>query len=160
MKITLRTVAGEAHDFLLNESDDPPSSPIPCFRCGVCCERWQPLIDANTAKRIADALGRSELAFIEEYTQPYPLHDERWLIRRGESGACTFLDYDNKGLAGCRVHTVRPDACRDWEAGLEKRECHEGLQQLSHPASVLLPSELYPETDARWQFVNAVSRRA
>jgi Fe-S-cluster containining protein len=29
----------------------------------------------------------------------------------------------------CRIHDFKPDACRQWVAGLEKKECRGGLNR-------------------------------
>jgi Fe-S-cluster containining protein len=132
MKFSLRTIDGISHSFDIPTLEDPDCETleIPCFRCGVCCERWQPLIDMNTARRIAGWLGKPLPQFIDEHTDMYPLHDEQRLIRRTETGACSFLQRDAHGKTGCRIHPVRPDACRDWQAGLEKKECKQGCNGL------------------------------
>lgn len=178
---------------------------LPCFRCGICCERWQPLLTAADAGQLAAALGLDLPAFHAAYTSPYPFSDEERLLRRGADGACIFLRWegephppapshagreqdvrgresfppsesegeqaqgscsapsfphdlstakgdpaDQRALggevrrAGCAVHAARPAVCREWAAGLDKKECLQGLARFSSDGvSVALPV-LYP----------------
>lgn len=57
--------------------------------------------------------------------------DSRWrfpehrLIRH-INGVCAFLKF-NEGLATCKIHSVKPDCCSQWQAGLDKTECREGM---------------------------------
>lgn len=110
---------------------DRPSAPpdaIPCFRCGVCCERWQPLVTRQEAERIASYLGLPTQEFLERYARPYPLQEDTHILRNNGQ-ACVFLRYDD-GLATCTIHEVRPQPCRDWQASLSRKECREGLQRM------------------------------
>ncbi|HLZ68586.1 MAG TPA: YkgJ family cysteine cluster protein [Dehalococcoidia bacterium] len=111
---------------------------IPCFRCGVCCRRWQPLIGRDEAERLASFLGLPLQAFLAGYARPYPLAEERYQLLEREGG-CTFLREED-GRAGCAVHEARPQACRDWDASLSRRECLDGLRKLGDgrdPVAVL-----------------------
>src|SRR5215207_1304696 len=83
---------------------------IPCHRCGICCERWQPLVSGREADRLATHLDLQIEEFVETYTTPYPFDDTVRLLRR-EGDGCVFLRRDKAGRAACAVHPARPDAC-------------------------------------------------
>lgn len=100
---------------------------IPCFRCGVCCSRYQVCLSLVEARRIADELALDWDKWLERYT------DSRWpgggtlLLRQGEGG-CVFLEHaGDAGKTICRIHHVRPAACQEWMPGLHRKECREGL---------------------------------
>ncbi len=119
---------------------------IPCFRCGVCCRRWQPLIGPAEAARLARYLGIPVAAFLARYARPYPFDDQQHqLLER--NGGCVFLTVED-GLAGCAVHEARPQACRDWDASLSRRECLDGLRALCAGEGPLAPVALYEGPDA------------
>jgi Fe-S-cluster containining protein len=124
---------------------------IPCFRCGVCCERWSPLVDRGEAARIAGALGLPIDEFLSEYSDVYPLQEDTHILRHTERG-CVFLRYEDDGLATCSIHDVRPEACRAFEASLERRECRDGLGRTGGSALITL-EELYGDTGSRREFV-------
>jgi Fe-S-cluster containining protein len=120
---------------------------MPCHRCGVCCERWQPLISVDDAERLAAHLGMSFAAFRAAYTEPYPFDDERWLLRH-EGGGCVFLRFsedDGVARAGCAVHPARPAVCREWTAGFDKKECIQGLARFARPDGAIPLESLYPD---------------
>jgi Fe-S-cluster containining protein len=157
MKSSVRTLLETASPGEGGTERQQPAT-IPCFRCGVCCERWQPLIDLDRARRIASWLGKLLLRFLDEHTEVYPLHDEQVLIRRAESGACSFLERESDGLTRCGIHPVRPDACRDWEAGLLRKECRSGLARIGDGKTLLPLSELYGGPEDRKAAVQAIAR--
>lgn len=119
---------------------------IPCFRCGVCCRRWQPLLGPTEAKRLAAFLGLTLESFLSQYARPYPLDDERHQLLERDGG-CIFLRFE-EGLAGCAVHEARPQACRDWDASLARRECLDGLRAPAGGDGPIVPIALYEEPDA------------
>ncbi len=119
---------------------------IPCFRCGVCCQRWQPLVGRLEAERLAAFLGLSLGAFLERHTRRYPLAEDTYQLL-GQDGGCVFLTFEN-GRAGCAVHEARPQACRDWDASLARRECLDGLRLLRADTGPLAPVTLYDGPDA------------
>ena len=119
---------------------------IPCYRCGVCCQRWQPLVGRAEAERLAQFLGFSTQAFLVDYTRPYPLDDEQHQLSE-RNGGCVFLRFED-GLATCAVHEARPQACRDWDASLARRECLEGLRALGDGREPLAPIALYDGAEA------------
>lgn len=111
-----------------------PDGSIPCFRCGECCRRWQPLIDGEETAALAAFLGLTPEELARRYTRPYPLDDRVRLVVTGPHG-CVFHRYQD-GLSTCTVHPARPRACREWEARPDRRECREGLERMG-PARAL-----------------------
>lgn len=132
---------------------DTPARAIPCHRCGICCERWQPLLTLEDAQRLAAHLGLAVADFHETYTTYYPFDDEQRLLRQ-EASRCVFLSYEQGGRAACTVHHARPEVCRAWQAGLEKKECNAGLERLAATGLIAL-DELYPEPEDRHAFARA-----
>jgi len=133
------------------------ASVIPCHRCGVCCERWQPLVSADERARLARFLDLSPMQFAHEFTTAYPFDDQLRLLRRVERG-CVFLAYE-AGRSNCTVHPARPDSCRDWTASLERRECVDGLQRfdgVGGPAQIIPLVAVYPEREERAAFVRVI----
>ena len=118
-----------------NISKTPPStkfefertkSVIECFRCGVCCIKYQVRLDETDACRIADYLALTSDAFSEKCLDP------RWLgpgsLLRQVDGACVFLDRSpGVKLNNCRIQAVKPQPCLGWMPGLDRSECREGL---------------------------------
>ncbi|MCX8125696.1 MAG: YkgJ family cysteine cluster protein [Dehalococcoidia bacterium] len=98
-----------------------------CFRCGVCCQSYQPCLSLREAGRVARRLGMDLNRFRKEYAdQRWPGEGNLLLRKRGE--ACVFLDRVDERVTSCRIHDFRPKACREWQADLTRRECIEGLK--------------------------------
>lgn len=117
---------------VLAESGEGPPSPlldIPCFQCGVCCIKWQPLLGPEEVRKLAGALGMRTSAFSRRFTRAYPLR-RGWRQLKATADGCVFLRFDDT-RSFCSIYEVRPQVCRDWQANLGKRECIEGLQRLS-----------------------------
>ena len=129
---------------------------IPCFRCGVCCQRWQPLIGPAEVAWLARFLGLPVEMFLARYARPYPLDDERHQLLERDGG-CVFLTFE-AGQAGCAVHEARPQACRDWDASLSRRECLDGLGALCEGSASLAPIHMYDGPDAE-TFVRHLRQR-
>jgi Fe-S-cluster containining protein len=127
---------------------------VPCHRCGVCCERWQPLLTTKDADRLAARLGLATAEFHETYTSSYPFDDEQRLLRQ-DGGRCVFLTYDQDSRATCTVHDARPAVCREWSAGLEKKECRSGLERFAQTGLIRL-EDLYPDPADRQDFARSV----
>jgi Fe-S-cluster containining protein len=123
---------------------------IPCHRCGVCCERWQPLVSSEEMDRLARYLGTSVEGFLAAYTTAYPFDDVLRLLRRDGRG-CVFLDRDATGRAICTVHPARPDSCRQWTASMDRRECVDGLDRFA--AGVVPLAVVYPDEAERSAFI-------
>ncbi len=108
---------------------NPPAreSTITCFRCGVCCTRYQPPVTLAEAETIATALGISLNAFLDMYIDDSWPGSEYYLLDTYDE-ACVFLEYDRGSkVASCRIHSLRPQACKEWAASLSRKECQEGL---------------------------------
>lgn len=131
------------------------ASVIPCHRCGVCCERWQPLVSGAEIERLAAFLGVGEAFLLERFTESYPLDDAVRLIRR-QGGVCTFLRYDPDGRSSCSVHPARPEVCRSWTASLDRRECVEGLGRFGGSAELIPIHAVYSEQVERDRFAATV----
>ena len=56
-----------------------------------------------------------------------------------------------EGRSGCSVHEARPQACRDWDASLLRRECRDGLNRLDGDA--FAPIVLYDDPADAARFV-------
>src|SRR4030067_41008 len=107
-------------DELLNDK-------LPCFRCGVCCTRYQVCINMYEAQRLAAHLNIKFDIFLQDYTDPRWPGTENFLIRHHD-GACIFLEnISGTKLTGCRIHHVRPQDCRDWTPEIDRSECRHGL---------------------------------
>jgi len=79
-----------------------------CHACGRCCHHKLIYLAPHEVLQLARHLGMRTTAFLAELAGPGPS-----LRLREEDGACVFLD----GSA-CRVHPVRPLACRLYPLGL------------------------------------------
>lgn len=158
---------------------------IPCYRCGVCCERWQPLLTPADAAGLAAYLGATVEVFHAEFTTPYPFDDERRLLRQ-EENRCIFLRYQRTAVAerlgdvppaarpgeetalhrplpaferswsGCAVHDARPAVCREWAAGLAKKECVDGLTRYADDRGRIPIGRLYPDAAGRAAFLATI----
>jgi Fe-S-cluster containining protein len=118
------------------------ASAIPCHQCGVCCERWQPLVGAAELERLAGFLGMSAESVRERYTETYPFDDSVSLIRQQE-GACVFLRREASGRSLCSVHPARPEVCRSWTASLDRRECVDGLSRFASASTLVPIADIY-----------------
>jgi Fe-S-cluster containining protein len=134
------------------EHGDQTAAPIPCFRCGVCCVKWQPLLGPPEIRRLSDELGVTTRTFKRRYTRPYPLR-RGWHQLLDSGAGCVFLSWED-GVSGCSIHAVRPQVCRDWQAGLDRRECLQGLRDLPGPA-LLTIERLFSDATGRGLFVAA-----
>jgi len=116
-------------------------TPIPCFRCGICCTCYQPPLTAEDIENIASALGISRSKCISRYAAKVPIK-EGYLLKRTEKG-CVFLAWDVDGKARCTIYPSRPKACREWTPSLAKPECLEGLAKLKPEGQIMLLEELF-----------------
>ena len=85
-------------------------TPIPCFRCGICCASYQAPLTSEDIDNIASALGISSSKCISRYALKVPLK-EGYLLNHTKKG-CIFLAWDADGKARCTIHPSRPKACR------------------------------------------------
>jgi Fe-S-cluster containining protein len=99
--------------------------PLQCFRCGECCRRYQVLLEKGEAESLAEYLGLKLPELKELYTDTRWPGRDKYLLRQGETG-CPFLRQQGREFL-CAVHEIKPQSCRDWTPGLDRRECREGL---------------------------------
>jgi len=116
-------------------------TPLPCFRCGICCTCYQAPLTPEDIDNIASALGISRSKCISRYALKVPIK-EGYLLKRTEKG-CIFLAWDADGKARCTIHPSRPKACREWTPGLSRPECLEGLAKLKSEGQIMLLEELF-----------------
>lgn len=117
-------------------------TPIPCFRCGICCTCYQPSLTTEDIDNISSALGISRSKCISKYAHKAPIK-EGYLLKHTKEG-CVFLAWDADGKARCKIHPSRPKACQEWVPSLAKPECLEGLARLKSEGQVMLLKELFP----------------
>jgi Fe-S-cluster containining protein len=102
---------------------------FPCFCCGICCTDYQPHLDKRESQSIADHLGITLQKFLDDCTDPLWPGTDTHLLRHVD-GMCLFLERkEEKAKWLCRIHAFKPDACLEWAAGLEKKECRRGLSR-------------------------------
>jgi Fe-S-cluster containining protein len=116
-------------------------TPIPCFRCGICCTCYQAPLTPEDIDNIASALGISRSKCISRYALKVPIK-EGYLLKHTKKG-CVFLAWDADGKARCTIHPLRPKACREWTPSLSKPECLEGLAELKSEGQIMLLEELF-----------------
>jgi len=117
-------------------------TPIPCFRCGICCTCYHVPLTPEDINNIALTLGISRSKFISRYARKVPIK-EGYLLKHNQQG-CVFLAWDADGRARCTIHHSRPQACREWIPSLAKPECLEGLAKLKSEGQIMLLDELFP----------------
>ena len=108
-------------------SGEPKELSIPCFRCGVCCTRYQVRLSLVEARQIADELGFAWDEWLDRYVdQSWPGADS--LLLRQYKGACIFLEHvEGSNMTRCLIQPFKPSSCREWKPSLYRRECREGL---------------------------------
>jgi Fe-S-cluster containining protein len=98
-----------------------------CFRCGVCCTRYQVRLDQVEAMKIADKLGMAWDEWLSRYADHSWPGTRSFLLARSEAG-CVFLEQTKRNKTGfCLIQAFKPSACEEWSASLDRRECQEGL---------------------------------
>ena len=131
--------------------------PIECFRCGICCTRYQPPIEPEEVETIARGLGLSPDDFLSEYVQ---ITVAGYLLRRTEKG-CVFLDWEEAEVtANCRIHPFRPEACRNWVPSLSRRECQEGLMRRKTRDKIVLVQDIYSSPEEVERFNRMFSKES
>ena len=133
-KAVIRTLEGK-------EITIAEQTPIPCFRCGICCTCYQSPLTLEDIDNIASALRISRSKCISKYAVKVPIK-EGYLLKRTKKG-CVFLAWDEDGKARCIIHPSRPKACREWTPSLAKPECREGLAKLKSKGQIMLLEELF-----------------
>jgi Fe-S-cluster containining protein len=134
-KAVINTVAGK--EITITEQ-----TPIPCFRCGICCTNYRAPLTPEDMDNIASALGISRAKCISKYAMKAPIK-EGYLLKHTKKG-CIFLAWDADGKARCTIHSSRPKACREWTPSLSKPECLEGLAKLKSTGQIMLLDEILP----------------
>jgi Fe-S-cluster containining protein len=117
-------------------------TPIPCFRCGICCTCYNPPLTPEDIDNIASALRISSSKCISRYARKVPIK-EGYLLKHTKKG-CVFLAWDADGKARCTIYPSRPKACREWTPSLSRPECMEGLAKLKSRGQIMLLEELFP----------------
>jgi Fe-S-cluster containining protein len=148
-KAIIRTLEGK-------EITVAEQTPIPCFRCGICCTCYQPPLAVEDIDNIASALGISRSKCISKYGHKAPIK-EGYVLKHTEKG-CVFLAWDADGKARCTIHESRPKACREWVPSLSKPECWEGLAKLKSEGRIMLLEELLPSHEERKQLCVSLER--
>ena len=134
-KAVIKTLEGK-------ETTITEQTPIPCFRCGICCTCYNPPLTAEDIDNVATALGIPRSKFISKYARKAPIK-EGYLLKHTKKG-CVFLAWDADGRAGCTIYASRPKACREWTPSLAKPECLEGLAKFKSEGRIMLLEELFP----------------
>jgi Fe-S-cluster containining protein len=133
-KAVIRTIEGK--EITITEQ-----TPIPCFRCGICCTCYHPSLTPEDIDNVASALKISRSKFISRYALKVPTK-EGYLLKHIRKG-CVFLAWDADGKARCTIYPSRPKACREWIPSLAKPECLEGLAKLKPRGQIMLLEELF-----------------
>jgi Fe-S-cluster containining protein len=116
-------------------------TPIPCFRCGVCCTCYNPPLAVEDIDNLASALRISRSKCISRYAVKVPIK-EGYLLKHTKTG-CVFLAWDADGKARCIIYPSRPKACREWIPSLAKPECLEGLAKFKSEGRIMLLQKLF-----------------
>ena len=154
-KTRLKTFSGEEYSF----GDE--RQPIECFRCGICCMGYHPQLSEAEVERMAGHLAISAHDFISQYVQ---ITQIGYLLRQTKTG-CVFLTWEkacpersrrDTPKALCSVHPFRPDACRNWEPTLFRRECKAGLTKIQKDNGIMLVSEIYDTQEQLERFCASI----
>ena len=150
-KVVIKTIEGK-------EITVAEQTPIPCFRCGICCTCYQPPLTAEDINNIASALGISRSKCISKYAVKVPIK-EGHLLKQTKKG-CIFLAWDADGKARCTIYPSRPKACREWTPSLAKPECLEGLAKLKSEGQIMLLEELFSSQKDRQDLYSSLEGEA
>ena len=103
--------------------------PLTCFCCGVCCSKYQVQMPLEEAYRIAATMGIGWEEFQEEYLDPtWP--GIRTVLAKHNGDGCVFLvRQPDERVFFCRIQSFKPASCIEWQAGLSKQDCRDGLAQ-------------------------------
>lgn len=111
------------------DNDAPKGIGLSCFRCGICCMKYSPRVTVAEAEHIAESLGVSLEVFLERYVDDSWFEPEYYLLDT-QDGACIFLaETEDNRMKSCCIHPIRPRVCREWQLGLDRKECLEGLEK-------------------------------
>ena len=131
-------------------------TPIPCFRCGICCTCYQPPLTIEDVDSIASALGVSRSKCISKYARKAPIK-EGYLLKQTKKG-CAFLAWNADGKACCTIYASRPKACREWTPSLAKPECREGLARLKSKGQIMLLNEIFSSPKDRQTLYSSLEK--
>ena len=129
-------------------------TPIPCFRCGICCTCYQAPLEPEDIENIASALGISSSDCISRYAHKAPIK-EGYLLKQTKKG-CFFLTWDEDGKACCSIYPSRPKACREWTPSLSRPECLEGLAKLKSKGQTMLLEELFSSQENKQEIYSSL----
>jgi Fe-S-cluster containining protein len=133
-------------------------TPIPCFRCGICCTCYHAPLTLEAIDNIASALGISRSKCISRYALRVPIK-EGYLLKHTKKG-CVFLAWDADGKARCTIHPSRPKACREWTPSLTRLECLEGLAELKSRGQIMLLEEIFSSQKDRQDLYSSLEGEA
>jgi Fe-S-cluster containining protein len=150
-KAVIRTIEGK--EITITEQ-----TPIPCFRCGICCTCYHPSLTPEDIDNIASALKISRSKFISRYALKVPTR-EGYLVKHTKKG-CVFLAWDGDGKARCTIYPSRPKACREWTPSLAKPECLEGLAKLKSQGQIMLLEELFSSQEDQQDLYSSLKGEA
>lgn len=100
---------------------------VPCFRCGVCCRKYQVRVDIVEGWRIAEELGLKFDEFKDKFLDTSWPGEESFLFRHSKGGCVFLVHKKGMGISSCSIHSFRPSSCRDWIPDWHRTECREGL---------------------------------
>jgi Fe-S-cluster containining protein len=130
--------------------------PIDCFRCGICCILYRPKVTHDEIEKIATELSIDSKEFASKYVRVIP--EKGISILQTGVDHCPFLNMEEKThKATCTIHSVRPKACRNWQASLSRPECGDGLKKLNPKDNILLPQDMYLATEEMNNLFSAFS---
>jgi Fe-S-cluster containining protein len=109
------------------DTDKSRDREVPCFRCGVCCRKYQVRVDVIEVRRIADELGLGFDEFNDRFLDNRWPGAESFLFRHNESGCVFLVHKKGTNTSDCSIHCLRPSSCRDWTPDWHRTECREGL---------------------------------
>ena len=145
----LRMSDGQEHQI------DRVEHPIECFRCGICCTRYQPKLASEELKNIASQLSLSVADFIGKYVI---VTQVGYLVKQAKKG-CIFLRWSKDGArATCSIYSFRPAACRNWTPSLSHPECREGLVKLGTDNKIALPQDVFDSGEAAHRFLSSLQQ--
>lgn len=132
---------------------EPAEKPFECFRCGICCTRYQPRLSPEELEGIAAELSLSTTDFIVRYV----IVTQTGYLLKQSKGGCIFLQWENGGTrATCGIYPFRPAACRNWTPSLFRPECQEGLIRLPAGNRMALLREAFGSSEAAEGFFSSL----
>mgnify|MGYP004729585483 FL=1 len=91
-----------------------------CTQCGACCSNYLPM----TQKEIATIHRFVKKHDIKEFKHLFPVSNDTFDM------TCPFMD-DSKQKEKCRIHSVRPEICKQFICSKEKKPFNGHWQQYS-----------------------------